>query len=182
MPLNKQDFDYTLKKLSLSPPLLEKITETERDTNLLLSELSTKNIKREDINNLSFLTYVKLLVFRYSYDTGFGLDEKIYVAQSVCQFFPEIKRELNFKLISSKDGPSEKKSQYFLVLSGFYYDVVSPQFFYDGYKAFIANGFRKNEKLRGLSDNVEDWLVILREIHTKKWMAAKSKKQLLLTN
>lgn len=176
MGLLEQDIKYISKKLHLSPQIVQTLSEDDRDCNLLLSEASIKNFKPEDINKITVFTYIKLIIYRYSYDTGFDIDDKLYIAKCVFFHYPSIKKCLDYNLISSKNGPTERKSQYFLVLAGLCHDCVSPDFFYNGYKKFIGDGFRKNEKLREVSIFTAEWIEILREANSKGWFTPKIKK------
>ena len=166
MPLKLQDIRYVENKLGLTPEIAAKITEDPLDTDLVLNELSVRDIRREDAKKLSATTYLKLLVFRYSHDTTFKISEKEYVAKSIYLNFTSIKKEINYRLLSPKTPPDEKKSQYFLVLAGFYYNFVKPEIFSDNFKSEISKGFRPDQ----ISDHVDDWVYILREINRKNWL------------
>lgn len=188
MPLNDQDSKYVSRKLGLSQKLVGTLTEDEKDTNLLLSHVAVKDIKKSDINKITFLTYIKLLVFRYSHDTGFDINEKDYVSKCVYFLYLQIRKGLDYKLITDKTGPSEKKSQYYLVLSGLFHKEIPSVFFPSGYQNFIEEGWRKTRY--ELSKHVTVWIDVLREIDKKRWLEASiknikkedKKEPLLLTN
>lgn len=165
--LKSQDLHYIEQKLGLTPKITAKITEDPLDADLVLNELSIKDIKREDANKISALTYLKLLVFRYSHDTDFKISEKEYVAKSVYLNFTSIKKEIDYRLLSPQTPPDEKKSQYFLVLAGFYYNSVKPEIFSSDFRSEISKGFRPDR----ISDHVDDWVYILREIDRKSWLS-----------
>lgn len=169
MQLKDRDLQYIVKKLRLTPEIVKKLTEEERDADLLFSEAAVKDIKKEDSKQLTSFTYIKLVVFRYSYDSGFSFEEKKYVARCIFLHFLGIKKEINYRLIASK-VVSENRSQYCLILSSFFHDRIDPKFFTANYIDNIAAGFRKNETLRDFSFHVSDWIDILREIHVKNWM------------
>ncbi|MEK6880985.1 MAG: hypothetical protein AABY22_15300 [Nanoarchaeota archaeon] len=166
MPLKSQDLHYIEEKLGITPEIAKLLTEDITDTNLLLNHVSVKEIKREDSRKISALTYLKLLIFRYSHDTTFEIPEKEYVAQSIYLNFTSIKREMNYCLISPKTKPNEQKSQYLLILSGFYSDSINLELFYKNIKNEISNGFRP----KNISSHIDDWIYILREIWRKKWL------------
>ena len=77
---------------------------------------------------------------------------------------------LDYVLIYTKTPPSENKSQYFLVLTSFFYDRLAPRFFQNNYKQEIKDGFKENSSLISLCDHLEDWQSILKEINYKKWL------------
>ncbi|MEK6861895.1 MAG: hypothetical protein AABY07_08065 [Nanoarchaeota archaeon] len=182
MPLNDQDLKYVAKKLLLSPKLVEKLTESERDTDLILSQASVKNIKKQDSLKITALTYLKLVVYRYSFDTTFDIDDKLYIAKCLFYNYLNIKKGLDYQLITDKTGPSEKKSQYYLVLAGLYYEETAKEFFYPGYQMFIEDGFRTRPELYCLSKHIEEWVSILREINRKGWINPIGKRCLLNKN
>lgn len=169
MLLKDRDLQYIVKKLNLAPEIVNKLTEEESDSDLLFNEVSVKDIKKEDYKQLTSFSYIKLVVFRYSYDSGFSFEEKKYVARCIYLHFLGIKKEINYRLIASKIV-SEDRSQYCLVLSSFFHDQIDPKFFTANYISKISDGFRKNESLRDFSFRISDWIDILREIHTKNWM------------
>ncbi|MDP3732983.1 MAG: hypothetical protein Q8Q91_00430, partial [Candidatus Daviesbacteria bacterium] len=73
-------------------------------------------------------------------------------------------------LIYTKTPTSEEKSKYLLVLTGFFYDRLAPRFFQSNYKQEIKDGFKQNNELKTLSNHVEDWQSILKEISRKKML------------
>ena len=180
MGLNDQDIKYISKKLLLAPQIVEKLSEEDSDANLLINETSVKNIKNTDVSKLTLLTYIKLVVCRYSYETEFSINDKVYISKCIYYHFPEIKRCLDYKLITSKGGPTERKSQYFLVLAGFFHNKVSPDFFYNGYKKFISDGFRCREELRDISQHIWEWVEILQDIEKRGWFDPQPKNRGLL--
>lgn len=167
--MDEKDVNYLVKKLSLPPEIVRKLTEEERDSNLLLSAASVKNLKKYDVGTVTCQSYIKMVVLRYSYDTDFDISEKTYVSNSIYTLFPLIKRGLDYALITQKE-PDERKSRYFLVLAGLLYDIAPPQIFNPSYKMVIADGFRKNSNLRSLASHVSDWIYILRDIKSRKWL------------
>ena len=169
MGLNDKDIKYIVKKLAVSPQTLRKLTEEENDANLILNETSIRHIKKSDALKIDPLTYIKLIVFRYSYDAEFEMAEKDYIAKSIYINYPSIKDCPNYFLIH-QDMIGEKKSQYLLVLSGFFHDQFPIRILYPNYKKQIEDGFKSQGKLKDLNKHIENWLDILKEIHIKKWL------------
>ncbi len=178
--LNPKDIKYLSKKLSTSPEIIKKLTEDESDLNLILDKASVTDIKKEDSLVVSPLVYIKLLILRYSQDTGFALEEKNYIAGAVFDYYLEIVNGIDYLFLCSKTPPNEEKSRYFLVLSGFHYDRVHPKLLFPGFEKLIADGFRKNEKLKNLASNVPSWIDICHEIKKKRYLGDPNR--LLLTD
>ena len=172
--MNAKDFKYISQKFNIPPPTLKKITEEEKDVNLLLDSLSVGKIQNTDAKFFNYLTYLKLIVFRYSYDTNFDIEEKIYVASCIYCYYLKIKKCLDFKLLMSKNI-SEERSQYYLILAGFYYDRVTMKLFPENYETIIQDGFKLNTTLKELNIHVKDWIYILREIYRKNWLCDKGR-------
>lgn len=174
MVLNDTDIKYLVKKLAVPTQTLRKLTEEENDTNLIINEASIRHIKRGDALKINPLTYIKLIVFRYSYDAKFEMAEKDYVAKSIFNHYPSIKNCPDYFLIH-KDMIGEKKSQYLLVLAGFFHDQFPIKILYPNYQKQIEDGFKLQNKLKELNRHVEDWMGILREIHKKNWLSSVKK-------
>ena len=174
MGLNDKDIKYIVKKLAVSPQTLRKLTEEENDANLILNETSIRHIKKSDALKIDPLTYIKLIVFRYSYDAKFEMAEKDYIAKSIYINYPSIKDCPNYFLIH-QDMIGEKKSQYLLVLAGFFHDQFPIRILYPNYQKQIEDGFKLQNTLKGLNRHVDDWIGILKEIHTKNWLSTVNK-------
>lgn len=168
MPLKNQDLQYIAEKLGISLEKTEKLTEEDRDTNLVLNELSVKSIKKQDYSRLSTSTFIKLITFRYSYELNYSIEEKIYIANCIYLLYPTLKKEINLKIIDT-DHISEKKSQYCIVLFGFFSDRLNSNIIDSNHIRNISEGFRAKTELRDLSFHVREWIDILREIHHKNW-------------
>ena len=169
MILDEKDLKYIARKLASSSKILKGLTEENRDVDLLLNSVSVKRIKKEDSLKISPLTYIKLIVFRYSYDSNFNIDEKDYIAKTIYTYYTSINVYYDYSLINtSKLG--EKKSQYLLVLAGFFHERFPIRILYPNHKREIELGFRTEQHLRPLSEHVTEWLDILKEINRKKWL------------
>lgn len=189
MPLNDQDIRYVAKKLSLPKKIVEKITEEESDANLVLEQVSTHPLKKEDLSNITLLTYIKLLVYRYSSDTKFDINQKLYVSKCIYYHYNAIRKCLDYQLVTQK-GFNEQKSQYLLVLVGLFHDIMPPAMF-KNVNYIIGEGFRNREETRDIARNIEIWVEILKEIKKKGYLdipvklspkKIKPKPRLLLTN
>lgn len=182
--LNDSDLKYIVKKLAVSPSTLKKLMEEEKDVNLVLDAVSIKAIKKGDALKIAPLTYIKLIVFRYSHDSGFDINERDYVAKSVYNHYPSIKNCPDFLLIK-KEPISEKRSQYLLILSSFFQERIPLRFIHPDYKKEIEDGFKLQNILKDLPKHSQDWGGILMEIHKKDWLSTVEnieRPQLLLKN
>ncbi len=128
------------------------------------------SLKSQDLHyieqKLGITPEIAKLLTEVPQDTEFPITEKQYVANSVYFNYLAIKKEINYHLLSPKTPPDGKKSQYFLVLAGFYFNSVKPEIFSLDFKSEISKGFRPNQ----ISGHVDDWIYILREIYHKKWL------------
>ena len=166
--ISEIDLKFIAENLSLRPEIAKSLTEEENDCNLLLNELSTKNFNRAQILPLTFITFCKLVTYKYSYKSNFSLEDKTYIAKAIFFDFPKIRRMVNFSLIGQKE-PTETVARYYLILAGLYYKKIKQCFFPKDYLKFIEFGFRKNDDLRELGINTEHWLKILRQIENDGW-------------
>ncbi len=168
MGLNRVEIKYITKKLAVSPEIVEKLTEDETDENLLLGEVSVRGIKKDDCFKISPLNYIKLVIYRYSYDTGFEINEKKYIAQTVYNHYLPIKKIADYNLIV-KDG-GEKRGQIFLIVAGLFSDVIPLKILYPNYRKEIQAGFQEVKQLKELNQHTQEWEEILKEIKTKNWL------------
>lgn len=171
MVLNDTDIKYLLKKLVVSPEVLRKLVEEENDANLVINEASIKHIKKEDVLKIDPLTYIKLIVFRYSYDTKFEMAEKDYIAKSIFTHYPSINNCPDYFLIHN-DMIGEKRSQYLLVLAGFFHDQFPIKILYPNYQKQIENGLKLQNTLKELTKHINEWIEIMHEIHKKNWLSS----------
>lgn len=171
MPLTKREVKYVASKLERPPESISNLLEDDRDANLVLSEVSVRGIKKEDVlKDVTPLTFIKLVTFRHSYDTNFNIEEKEYVASAVHSNYLAIKKYLNYKLIADKEN-TEKRSQYLLITAAFFSDSIPIKALLPTYLQEMRDGFRKNKDLRELSEHSESWIDILKEIHRKNWLS-----------
>lgn len=173
MGLSRLEIKYITKKLVVPDITVVKLTEDDRDLNLLLNEVSIRGIKREDRLKISSLNYIKLVVYRYSYDTGFDINEKTYIAQTVYLHYLPIKNCFDYNLITKSRG--DERSRHFLIVASFFSDKIPIKIIYPNYKKEIVEGFSKLEKLPNLSKNSQNWEDILKEINKKNWLASLEK-------
>lgn len=171
MVLNNIDIKYLVKKLAVPTQTLRKLTEEENDTNLIINEASIRHIKKGDALKINPLTYIKLIVFRYSYDAKFEMAEKDYIAKSIYNHYPSIRSCPDYFLIH-KNMIEEKRSQYLLVLAGFFYDQFPIRILYPNYQKQIEEGFKTQNVLKKLAEHVGNWMDILKEIHKKNWLSS----------
>lgn len=173
MELNRLEIKYITKKLAVPVNTVAKLTEEERDADLVLSEVSVRGIKKEDCFKISPLTYIKLVVYRYSYDTGFDINEKKYIAQTVYLHYLPIKNCFDYNIIAKSQG--DERSRHFLIVASFFDDKIPIKIIYPNYKKEIKDGFSKIESLPNLSKNSQDWEDILKEINRKNWLTTLEK-------
>lgn len=171
MPLTKREIKYVADKLAAPPETISNLSENSRDTNLILNEVSVREIKKDDIlNSVMPSTFIKLVTFRHSYDTNFEIEEKDYIANAVYLNYLAIKKYMDFNLIADKDR-NEKRSQYLLIMAGFFSDRMPIRMLLPTYLQEMKDGFKKNKELKNLSSNSESWIDILKEIHRKNWFS-----------
>lgn len=172
MHITEADLKYLCKETGMSSEVIETLTEEEQDLNLLLNQIVLKNFQKIDLIYLGFLTYIKMVLFKYSFNTNYSLEEKSYIAHCVYEHFPRIKICPNLKIIKQKQ-PKEEISQYYLVLAGLFSNKITSFFLKEGYQDFIADGFRRNSEicplLLSVSTHVSEWINILQLLKKDKW-------------
>lgn len=173
MPFDATDLNYISKKLASPPEILKSLSEEERDADLLLNHVCIKDIKRGDSRKINPLTYIKLVVFRYSHDLDFDIDEKDYVAKTVYSTYPSLKDCYNYNFINT-NKLGEQKSQHLLMAAGLFDDKIPVKILYPNYKKDIEEGFKGHPAhLKQFPAHINEWIDVLKEINKKKWLSNK---------
>lgn len=164
MLLTKEDVEFISQKTRLSIRKTKLLTEEERDLSLILDQLSSGSISKEEIAKLSFPTIIKYVVFKHSKDFNFPLPEKIYVCQIIEKHFPVIARSKIFRSFP-KDRNNKDFAEYCLILVGLFSHKLKPEE-YKKYKNYLI--FFKTDDFPTLYDKFDSWVSVFTKMKTQE--------------
>lgn len=148
--------------LSVSKRVVSTLFEEEADADLLLDTVSSK-LATVDNLELSKPLQTKLIIFHLSKTLGYDLAERSYVARVIYSELPKIIKKIDAAVIHAEE-PSEKNSQYLLVLLGLYSHCLAPDYPQGDLIAFTREGFPKFKNSKNLiRDHVVHWIKFLRD-------------------
>lgn len=174
--LFENDISFLIQQTKLSEKQLLSLVETERDFDLLLESVAILPVTKERLWNLSFFTYIKFIIYKYSQQYNFSLEEKNYVAKMIYKNFPRLQMKVNFGYLSTADT-SEKLSQYYLVLMGFFYKRLKKKFFTVKIWNQVENGFKIGQ-IQEFHTHLKTWVNVLHKIENDDWfMTSKTNKE-----
>ena len=169
--LSSVDVKFLSGKMGIPISSAVSLFEEKQDLDLVIYELSAnKKILLKEIVDLSLYAYVKFLIFHYTKKCNFTFEEKNYVADLVFHGFPKVKNEEVQVSIKVKKE-AEKMAGYCLVIISFFGNVLDKfendkneiaKLFLD----FIVDSFNNINK-DFISDNLEEWILILKKMKTK---------------
>lgn len=132
---NIYDLKLISKKTKLDIQRASVLTEEDKDTNLILNEISDK-IKDKELENITFPTYCKIMVFKLSKNKDLPVEDKAYVSKIIY----ENKDNTKLPKIDSANLSSCEKAVCYYCLSD---KTVS---FSENEWYRIKCGFRENNK------------------------------------
>lgn len=171
----ENDLAFLEKETKLSREKIECLTETSRDFDLVIDSLSGLEIDKKTLLNLSFETFTKYIIFKYSKKLNYSDAEKQYISNIVSNYFPRLQININFEYLSVANT-SERLSKYYLVLMGFFYKKLKRNFFTPKIWRQTEEGFRKGD-VKETADHLEQWVKILQQIENDNWFLTNKTKR-----
>lgn len=174
--INASDVEYIAKNTGLSEERVIILTEQEKDFNLLINEISQKDID-DGLLTLSFPLYTKLSVFKITYNLNYHINEKAYVSETISEVFPKLSKDKIENTLIQEDWdfletPNEELAQYYFVLLGIFHESLNrrrrsypnPNLFFNKAK----EGFYLSNK-KDLANHLQEWIKILRRMREEYW-------------
>jgi len=175
MQLFENDVKFLCKSTGLKKERLLDLVEDENDFYLVLDSVAKLKHKKEDLFNLSFETFSKMIILIYAAELNYPIEEKMYVADCICKNFPRIRKKINFGYLKTADT-SEKLSRYYLILMGILYKKLKKNFF----TVNIWNRVKEGFSLKGPKDfvcHLEIWIKLLHKIEKDNWFFTKDDRE-----
>ena len=168
----KADLEYISKKTKLSTDRASILTEEPLDFHLLVDQLSLKRHYIKDLKKVSFSLLFKLKLFKNAQNFDFKVEEKAYVADSVCKYFNPRNKSKKRELSLTTDSTEKSALIAFCLISLFFGDFHKemgeyvPHGFKD-WEDYIAKGLSSGKSINiELSKHVREWMEIIQK--TKK--------------
>lgn len=163
MSLSKADIEYIASKTKLSTEKTILLTEEEKDLNLVLEQLVKEPLSKNELNPLSRLTAIKLIILRFSRETNFPLREKMYVATVINKHLPVIKRRESLQIID--DAPYEEMAGFCFVALGLAQETVNKD-----NENILDSAIENFDKanISNMSSHCVEWINILHNIKKQK--------------
>ena len=164
--------NYLSHLLKTDEEIIDKITENEEDSLLVIEQASKKRLNKKKLLQLHPKLAALLMVFREGAKEGLSFNEKLYLAETFYEYFFCLAK---LKKISfTADKPSEKGSKLCLVLIIFFENAVEKycssdpkiQDFEktrDYYISYVKEGF----KLSKVDINLNNSIKVLTTIRDK---------------
>ena len=162
--MTNKDIEFIERKIKLKKDIILKLSELERDADLLLEHVIEKRITKKELNGLSFPFYCRIIIFIASKKYNFDISERSAVAKIVSELFPRLNNRTNFAPFIRKitPKPNEAGAKYYFVLNSLFYDKVNCKDPEEEKIKYISAGLSCVNS--NLSKHVAEWISILREI------------------
>ena len=168
----KADLEYISKKTKLSTDRASVLTEEPQDFHLLVDQLSLKRHYIKDLKKVSFPLLFKLKLFKNAQNYAFKIEEKAYVADTVCKYFNPRNKNRKKELSLTTDSTEKSALVAFCLISLFFQDFQKEMGDYvpHGFKNwedYIVKGLSSGKSINiELSKHVREWMEIIQK--TKK--------------
>ncbi len=168
----KADLEYISKKTKLSTDRASVLTEEPQDFHLLINQLSLKRHYIKDLKKVSFPLLFKLKLFKNAQNYDFKIEEKAYVADTVCKYFNPRNKNRKKELSLTTDSTEKSALVAFCLISLFFQDFHKEMGEYvpHGFKNwedYITKGLSSGKSINiELSKHVREWMEIIQK--TKK--------------
>ena len=159
-----QDIRFLKKYTKLSLEKLLSLLEEQSDSDLVIDALSSGAYKKQELTKLSLKCLNLLTIFKHTKNTNFALKEKRYISDTVLAYLPALTKEKS--LLSKTSKPNEHSAQYYLVMAGFFQELIEKNqtnYTSNYYISFIESGFLNAEK-RDMSQHTRQWVKILNDV------------------
>ena len=168
----KADLEYISKKTKLSTDRASILTEETQDFHLLVDQLSLKRHYIKDLRKVSFPLLFKLKLFKNAQGCNFKIEEKAYVADTICKYFNPRNKSKKKELSLTTDSTEKSALIAFCLISLFSSDFQKEM------GEYVPHGFRNWEDyiIKGLSNgksvnielskHVREWIEVIQK--TKK--------------
>jgi hypothetical protein len=168
----KADLEYISKKTKLSTDRASVLTEEPQDFHLLIDQLSLKRHYIKDLKKVSFSLLFKLKLFKNAQDFNFKIEEKAYVADTVCKYFNPRNKSKKKELSLTTDSTEKSALIAFCLISLFFSDFQKEMGDYvphgfRNWEDYIVKGLSRGKSLNiELSKHVREWMEVIQK--TKK--------------
>jgi len=163
--LAENDYAYLRKKTGLSQSSLSLLLEDPVDFHLLIDVICANSPLRT-LAKLSFALKSRIILFQKVKSLDISLEEKIYVADAINQFYPEILYKNVIRMKPKKTGNTENQCRYFLVLYGLHAKKAG-QIYNKQHLDWIEQSFYNNKQFE-IGKHFAIWLRILGQIDDAK--------------
>lgn len=160
-PIAANDLDFISRETKLTRDKTLALIEEDRDLNLILEQIANY-LTKENLPNISFETYVKLVVFKFSKNKPYDISEKSYISNAIIDNYKKAEAHQKLPLIKT-DTYSEKLIRYYIVLFGLF--NKEPR------KGMQMDHWLRAAGQREVAAHLKDWLEILSQIRDEKWFS-----------
>lgn len=110
-----KDLQQISKKVNLSISKTATLTEENSDLINIVDSLSTNKFTKNDYKNLSFALFAKLLIFKFTKNTDFTAEDKLFLAECLTIHYHTFKNKKT-KTVKIEKFKSLDETKYYLLL------------------------------------------------------------------